>query len=938
LFFTMVTGMLVGQISFTEFESLATKDFKSGSAIVSIDINGDTEDDLVRLNDGVEVQVDLQHTGGNFFMTYQALIATNPEWNIVAGDINNDGWPDIVTSGIIDQVKVLQAIPFSYDYQISEIPDELFFAQSANLADADHDGFLDIFVCNDDAVSRLYINNGTGQFVRNDELINFNTIPASDNSGNYGSVWTDFDMDGDLDLYISKCRIGVFDPTDPRRINVLYVSTDTGYVEMADTFGLASGAQSWSADFADIDNDGDFDIIVINNDAPSILFENTGGGFYDDITTEAGIDIVGTNIQSIFRDFDNDGLVDLLVSGSGAKLYRNIGDNKFEEVTDPFGEENIISFTIGDLDNDGFPDVYAIYNILYNTPSNDKDDIIWLNNGNENNYVRVKAISTIGSPSAVGAKLFLHGDWGVQMREIRAGESYGIGTSLIQNFGLGSAEAVDSLVVIWPNGDRESHDNIPVNGTITVVEGGCVRLVASLDQGPFFQCGSDTFNIKAPDGFDAYLWSNGMTSQAIDVTKPGLYHVSLSEPGGCLTVTTSVTVMDDTESGDGDIDISGGSEVCFGESVTLSAPDGIAYMWNTEDTTSTITVVATGSYSVTVTRSCYEAVPDPVFITIYNPNILDVANDTILGAGQGLLTAEGDSVNWYENFDDIMPIAYGNSFTTQVVDTTTTFYAEQSLILPGNTFSVGMTEHLGGSRYSSEEFNFGLIFDAFDDFHLDSVMIFTDFAGKRSIVLLDKSGAILNRVTMELEPGTHWVPLAFDIPVGTDYLLTTDSDTNNAVFGVMSPQLVRSEEFVDYPYTVDDVMSIKGTEAGGQFYYYFYNWQITGAPTYCTGEKRPVLVVVQDTSTSLIVLSEGTLRAYPNPTSDVLNIEVDNSIDLSAGVLFAIRSIDGRRIRSGNWSPDEQISMRGLAPGIYNVELVGGGVLGVVRIVVMGAQ
>jgi ASPIC and UnbV/FG-GAP-like repeat len=484
----------------------------------------------------------LQYADESFSTTYQHAISNNPEWNLVAGDVNNDGWPDIVTSGIIDQVKVLQAVPFSYDYQISTIPDALFFAQGSNIVDADGDGIQDIFVCNDDGLNRLYINEGAGAFVRNDTLIDFNTVPASDNSGNYGSVWTDFDLDGDLDLYISKCRIGVFDPADPRRINVLYVNTDTGYVEMADSFGLAIGAQSWSSDFADIDNDGDLDIIVINHNVQSQLLENTGGGNYADITLDAGIDIIGVTIQSIFRDFDNDGYVDLLVSGAQSKLYRNLGDNTFTEVAAPFGGENISSFTIGDFNSDGFPDVYATYNVLYNTPSNVKDDKIWMNDGNGNNYVRIKAIGTNGNSSAIRARLYLHIDTVTQMREIRAGESYGIGTSLIKNFGLGSATAVDSLVVVWPNGDIESHQNIPVNTTVTVLQGSCVSQVVTLDQGPFVQCGLDTFTINAPDGYDTYLWSNGMVSQSIDVTEPRLYHVSLTDTAGCLTVTSPVIV------------------------------------------------------------------------------------------------------------------------------------------------------------------------------------------------------------------------------------------------------------------------------------------------------------------------------------------------------------------------------------------------------------
>ncbi|MDX1409557.1 MAG: CRTAC1 family protein, partial [Saprospiraceae bacterium] len=419
--------------------------FRSGVAVVCTDINGDMQDDLVRLNYATDIKVDLQGQQGSLFRLYTTEIAGGGSWNAIAGDVNNDGWPDIVTSGAYDKVKVLYAEPFAGSFQITSLEGENFFAQGANLVDIDNDGFLDIFVCDDNATSDIYMNDGTGGFAVVDTIIDFTTIPASDNSGNYGSVWNDIDNDGDLDLYIAKCRQGVTDPADPRRINALFINMgDTAWVELADSFGIAVGWQSWSPDFADIDNDGDLDLFVTNHDAASQLFENIDGQRFEDITLTSGIAVAGLAIQSCFYDFDNDGLQDLLISGTNSFLYRNIGNNQFLLVNDPFPGRDITSFVLGDLNADGFADVYATYNQLFNTPSDAFDDAIWLQQPNDNNWVRIHLAGTACNRSAVGTRLTLYGEWGMQMREVQSGESYGITNSLIQMFGLGQADAIDS--------------------------------------------------------------------------------------------------------------------------------------------------------------------------------------------------------------------------------------------------------------------------------------------------------------------------------------------------------------------------------------------------------------------------------------------------------------------------------------------------------------
>ena len=80
-----------------------------------------------------------------------------------------------------------------------------------------------------------------------------------DGSGNYGSTWTDFDDDGDIDLYISKCRQNVNDPTDHRRINVLYENDGNGNY----TFGLNEQSMFHEIDQDKIDRVRGMDITVV---------------------------------------------------------------------------------------------------------------------------------------------------------------------------------------------------------------------------------------------------------------------------------------------------------------------------------------------------------------------------------------------------------------------------------------------------------------------------------------------------------------------------------------------------------------------------------------------------------------------------------------------------------------------------------------------------
>jgi hypothetical protein len=198
-------------------------------------------------------------------------------------------WRCDLSGGNFDGVRYAKSNASGTAYTQSTLSGYNLFLQGSNLADIDNDGDLDYFGCADTDVSGIWRNDGNGNFTYTGTSMIDMTPIQGDGSGNYGSTWTDFDDDGDIDLYISKCRQNVNDPTDHRRINVLYENDGNGnYTETGANYGLRIGAQSWTTDFQDIDNDGDFDAFITNHDVAPMLLENQNGQFVD-IYDQSGI-------------------------------------------------------------------------------------------------------------------------------------------------------------------------------------------------------------------------------------------------------------------------------------------------------------------------------------------------------------------------------------------------------------------------------------------------------------------------------------------------------------------------------------------------------------------------------------------------------------------------------------------------------------------------
>ncbi len=536
-------GHLVSaQLSFTNETSLLGTGIPNSAAPIGInDLNGDGYDDIVALDDTEDLIIYYQNADNTFTLHIHGQ--TTDAWALAIGDTDNDGYNDLYMSGAYND-KVFLTANGDDTYSTNYLDGPSYFAQATGFADIDNDGHIDLMSCHDDGVNKIWMNDGNGALFHDDTVIDFELFtPVSNNAGNYGICWTDFDQDGDIDLYIAKCRLGVSDPTDVRRINQLWVNDGNGnFTESAASYGLDIGAQSWTAEFQDIDNDGDFDFFVANHDQDSQLFENDNGT-YVNITASSGISASGTSIvQALMKDFDNDGFVDLVLSDI---YYTNNGDKTFTEITNPFGSNH--SFAVGDLNKDGFLDVYTSHATGYNNPSN-IDDILWMNDGNTNNFLSVTLEGTVSNRNAVGAKIEIIGGWGTMLREVRAGESYGITNSFTQNFGLGTYSTIDELIVYWPSGINDTLYNVAINQFLEITEvNNCNASAEIATNGNHTMCSaSDQIELYAitEDVNSTFEWSTGETSNSIMVGV-GIYTFTVTDGSGCEATSLPIEVLAD---------------------------------------------------------------------------------------------------------------------------------------------------------------------------------------------------------------------------------------------------------------------------------------------------------------------------------------------------------------------------------------------------------
>ncbi|MFM1874922.1 MAG: hypothetical protein RL266_659 [Bacteroidota bacterium] len=921
-----------GQISFTNRTAdLSDPTHYSGVAVTVNDVNNDGLDDIVILDDARDLKIEFQKMDGVWVgLDAGVEMDAGDAWGMAVGDATNNGHGDVFSGLFGGRPDYARANSNGTVYTVSELPTYSLATQCVNLADMDADGDLDFFSCGDTGPSGIWENDGSGSFTYSgDDIIpmtpSYNWNVGNDaGSGNYGSTFTDYDLDGDLDLYITHCRQGVSSSSDPRRINQMFINDGNGtYAEDLTNFnGLRIGAQCWSTDFQDFDNDGDFDAFITNHDVSNMLLENTNGVFTD-IFSSTGLDnTVPTPIQGLMRDFDNDMYVDILVTGSGTPTYayyKNNGDGTFTKINGVLGNSGLYSMAIGDLNHDGFLDVYGSYATLYTNPSN-TPDAVWINDGNDNNWLAVDLEGTISNRSAVGAVVRMYGPWGMQVREVRSGESYGICNSLISYFGLGQNTEIDSVVVDWPSsGIHQVVENPSPNQYLTIIENVCVAPEAFITtNGPTVLCQGQTLQLQAPVGAGyTYEWSDGSTGQSLIISNAGTYMVRVTDSNAgsaCASVSAAVDVEvspDETPS----VSVVGELSFCEGGSVTLTSTEASAYAWsNGLGNSQSVNVTESGAYSVTITGVCDDWTSSTVQVDVL-PAPVPTASDVLIpGAGTAELTANGigSDFYWYDQASGGSPIGTGANFTTPVVNNSpTSFWVEEVQTYGGGIGYGAKTNNSTGGVYHNSN-GFYLIFDVLEDMTLKSFKVYAQGAGNRTIYIEDADANVVQTGTFNIPDGESRVNVNWPLTVGTDYRTRVVEASNGLWRDNNSAE-------VNYPYDVNGLATITGTNANPpQYYYYFYDWEVEAEAVECVSDREEVVVTI-----GTVGIEEGELTSvsvYPNPTSDVLNVVVPTTIEGTLELRLmdvAGNLVSTQVVAAGNNTLDVSI----LAKGVYMLQM-----------------
>ena len=468
----------------------------TGNGVGLVDVNNDGNLDIVLVNGarfegGSRPSVLYTNRGGGKFVE-TLLPTTGWSQGVCAGDVDRDGFTDLLITAyggnqlLLNQRGQFRAAPFP--------PTPEAFNTGCSFVDYDHDGDLDVFVASyvsfslpavlkaakidpcswlgvsvfcgprgfATGVNHLFRNEGGGRFT---DVSKSAGVALGGLHYGLGATAADFDGDGWPDIYVA-C-----DSTP----SILYRNNRNGtFTDVAVPAGVAYGENGeeqggMGVAVGDYDNDGRLDILRTNfiDETATTLYRNTGEWFFSDETVPSGMGVNTSYVSwgAAWLDIDQDGRLDLiganghiypeLKSGYAMPrmLYYNLGNGAFRNVPLPLPPGCSRGLATGDLDNDGSPEIVIVN---HNGPPT-----VLKNFGDRGNWISVNI-------KAVGAVVKVRSGGVTQTSVVSSGSTYLSQSDFRQHFGVGAAQVVESVEVLWPDGRRSAVKEQPVNREISI--------------------------------------------------------------------------------------------------------------------------------------------------------------------------------------------------------------------------------------------------------------------------------------------------------------------------------------------------------------------------------------------------------------------------------------------------------------------------------------
>lgn len=418
----------------------------------------------------------------NLPYTASAELCASAAW----GDFDNDGFPDCILSNTHCSLQHNNG-DHTFSDQTSNLPLLMadYPAWDCVFADADNNGRLDLlfthaanFHLAGPYPCKFFLQGTDGVF----SILSGFEFTDQLNPYTIG-VWSDYDLDGDVDLFIGSGPAGTLGP-DFCYQNMLK-ETGTFYLQRLTAAPFNAWQDGQTYNFPDFDNDGDLDICLTNYGGALCRFwRNNGNGTYTDLSTP--FIQQGPHLANCWGDLNNDGYEDVLISkdnATGIDLYKNNGDGTFsaaQVIPVTSGTISVCGIALADYDNDGDLDIYTngkttARNLLRN---NDSDLL-------HRHWAEFTLQGVTSNRSALGAIVQLKASlssggspvW--QTRQVSGRNSFQSQNDLRQHFGLRESSTIDSVAVRWPSGLKQVFTNLEANKFYKIVEGQDISIITA---------------------------------------------------------------------------------------------------------------------------------------------------------------------------------------------------------------------------------------------------------------------------------------------------------------------------------------------------------------------------------------------------------------------------------------------------------------------------